>query len=43
MYVAQINTNRYRIAKLGGTPSLIAIYDNVGHTLLRRNAQVGLP
>mmetsp|Transcript_37614 Transcript_37614/g.94986 ORF Transcript_37614/g.94986 Transcript_37614/m.94986 type:complete len:633 (-) Transcript_37614:222-2120(-) len=41
-FLSLVNVNRYRIAKLGATPSLIAIYENVSHTLLRRNAQVVL-
>ncbi len=34
--------NRYRVAQLGGAKLLTPIYEECGHTLLRRNAQVVL-
>ncbi len=39
---AQQNANKYRIAALGAVKPLALIYNECGHTLLRRNAQVVL-
>ncbi|KAL6762640.1 hypothetical protein V8C86DRAFT_577455 [Haematococcus lacustris] len=39
-FLSLLNIERYRIAKLGALKPLVQLYEECGHTLLRRNAQV---
>ena len=40
LLIPQVGTNRYRVGQLGAAKPLTPIYEECGHTLLRRNAQV---
>jgi hypothetical protein len=41
-FLTMVATNRYRVAQLGAAKYLKPIYEECGHTLLRRNAEVRL-
>ncbi|GAX73803.1 hypothetical protein CEUSTIGMA_g1254.t1 [Chlamydomonas eustigma] len=41
-FLTMVATNRYRVAQLGAAKYLKPIYEECGHTLLRRNAQAVL-